>query len=321
MQNNNNTLNLKSLGYVVLRTKVNDEEIAKVLSSCEELYEDDKFRDVFSGFTDGTHSDPGITIPDKKRKMYVLSKNEFDLVMRRDAPRITRSGGREKLAMNLRPLYKQCLMAARTIDTRYVINHIVILCSEKGGVDQCVHADKGDKCTHPDFVPLNGIQATALYALENSTALNFQRKDSPAVYRKSINRNNLCVIHGAKMHGGVGYQTRNFRVHLDLGYDKKKCFSAEEVVVVGKKCPNEGCPTYFPDGEDKTYQSHVYQCRYTTDSTARLRINRAKRNKSNKRRKNTVRASKDGKKAKTVQYETYQKWIRNGAQVKLIPNL
>ena len=63
-------------------------------------------------------------------------------------------------------------MAARTIDTRYVINHIVILCSEKGGVDQCVHADKGDKCTHPDFVPPNGIQATALYALENSTALN-----------------------------------------------------------------------------------------------------------------------------------------------------
>lgn len=34
-----------------------------------------------------------------------------------------------------------------------------------------------------------------------------------------------------------------------------------------------------------------------------------------------VRASKNGKKAKTVQYETYQKWIRNGAQVKLIPNL
>ncbi len=67
MQNNNKTLKLERLGYVVLRTKVNDEEIAKVLSSCEELYEDDKFRDVFSGFTDGTHSDPGITIPDKKR--------------------------------------------------------------------------------------------------------------------------------------------------------------------------------------------------------------------------------------------------------------
>ena len=59
------------LSYAVLLTKVKDEEIANVLSSCEDLYCNGEFRDVFSGFTDGTHSDPGITIPDKKRKMYV----------------------------------------------------------------------------------------------------------------------------------------------------------------------------------------------------------------------------------------------------------
>ena len=34
-----------------------------------------------------------------------------------------------------------------------------------------------------------------------------------------------------------------------------------------------------------------------------------------------VRASKNGEKAKTVQYETFKKWIRNGAKVKLIPDL
>ena len=125
------------MGYAVLQTKVNHEEIAKVLSSCEDLYRNGEFRDAFSGFTDGTDIDPGITILDKKRRMYVLTKNKFDLVMKADALTITRSGGREKLngnsvAMNLRPLYEECLRAARKLDTRYVIKHIVILCSEKG---------------------------------------------------------------------------------------------------------------------------------------------------------------------------------------------
>ena len=68
-----------------------------------------------------------------------------------------------------------------------------------------MHADKGDKCTDPDFVPPNGIQAMALYALEDFTALNFQCQKQTVVYPKSIKRKQLCEIHGEKVHGGVGY--------------------------------------------------------------------------------------------------------------------
>jgi hypothetical protein len=115
---------------------------------------------------------------------------------------------------SLRTIWKRVLQHVGG-DSKFAVYNILLSKGEKQPTDQLLHTDF-DACRI-----INKVPEVAILALQNNTKLNFIRgSHSISKYGKGVlsqlvlNKGEVAIFHGGLVHGGVGYEADNIRMHV-----------------------------------------------------------------------------------------------------------
>ena len=127
--------------------------------------------------------------------------------------------------------------------SQYCVTKVTILYSKPGGTPQTLHVD--DQRT--DMTRMEeGEMLSAIVGLQEGTRLDIAGDDGERL-TYSIPPKSMFLFSGLCKHGGSSYIRHNVRLHMYL-LPKQFSTNADNVIVVNKPCPLDGC-LYSNEGE------------------------------------------------------------------------